>query len=151
MKKDEAIILEQRKTFKNFMQAHNLKAFSWAKKARISEATIRNYVNGLNKSLTGLVLEKLAQSANVTVNDLIGSGQITNGSAFKKSDKKLDQNLFIETFKKAEELIKKSNLKSSTEERAKILLALFELAEFDKNTKNNQLDQSLDRLNKKKS
>ena len=126
MDKDKDITIRQRKAFKEFMHKHKLKAFPWAKKAGIAESTIRNYLNGLNQSLTSLILEKLANSAECSVNDLIGehkSNSISN-PAYNYS---LDRERLIQSFVKSEELIKKSNLTISPEERINILLAWYDL------------------------
>lgn len=61
----------QRKCFINFMQENNLKSHTWAKKAGISEATIRHYLSGRNSSMTAVNLELLAQSIKVKINNII--------------------------------------------------------------------------------
>lgn len=136
---DKDITTKQRKAFKNFMQEHKLKAFPWAKKAGVSESTIRNYINGLNQSLTSLVLEKLARSVKCRVSDLIG-----------ENNPSLNRKRLIQSFIKSEELIKKSNLNISAEERINILLAWYDLKGIvEQEAIENQLtDLKIERINK---
>ncbi len=56
----------QRENLCKFMKANNLNANSWAKKAGISEGTIRNYLSGRNSSVSTLSLELLAQAIGVS-------------------------------------------------------------------------------------
>ena len=73
MNKDIEIIEKQRQSLKEFMLKHKLNAFSWAKKAGISEATIRHYLSGRNSSLTSVNIEKLASAVGAKTQDLISN------------------------------------------------------------------------------
>ncbi len=123
MDKNEHIIERQREAFREFMHKHKLKAFSWAKKSGVADSTIRNYLNGLNQSLTGLVLEKLASSIGFEINDLIGKQKLPNNCS-------LNRDLLIQSFIKSEELIVKSALTIPAKERVNILLAWYDLAQI---------------------
>lgn len=61
----------QRSCFINFMKKNGLKCHTWAKKAGISEATIRHYLSGRNASMTAVNLELLAQSLKVNISNII--------------------------------------------------------------------------------
>jgi hypothetical protein len=62
----EDIAEKQRQQLRDFMQRHNLKSYPWAKKAGISEGTIRNFLSGKSSSLTSSVIAKLAEAAGVS-------------------------------------------------------------------------------------
>ena len=126
MDRDKDITIRQREAFKKFMQEHKLKAFPWAKKAGIAESTIRNYLNGLNQSLTSLVLDKLANTMGCCIGDLIGEHK-PNINSQKINNSSLSRERLIQSFIKSEELIKKSNITISSEERINILLAWYDL------------------------
>lgn len=131
MDKDIIIINKQREHFKSFMQQHKLKAFPWAKKAGVSESTIRNYLKGLNQSLTSLVLEKLASCINFSISDLIcknNNNQDIDSSI--KNINSLDRNLLIESYLKTEELIAQSEPTLSPLKKAHILLAWYDVAKI---------------------
>ena len=59
------IINRQRENLRKFMKENNLNANSWAKKAGISEGTIRNYLSGRNAPISTLSLELLSQAIGV--------------------------------------------------------------------------------------
>lgn len=131
MDKDIIIINKQREHFKSFMQQHKLKPFPWAKKAGVSESTIRNYLKGLNQSLTSLVLEKLASCINFSISDLIcKNNNNQNIDSSIENINSLDRNLLIESYLKTEELIAQSESKLSPLKKAHILLAWYDVAKI---------------------
>ena len=134
---DIEIIEKQRNAFKQFMEIHKLKMFPWAKKAGISEATIRNYLTGRNQSLTSVTLEKLANAARAPLSDLLG--EITNSD--------IDKNMFIQSFIDMEEFLAQSGLNLEPKVKATALLAWYELAKIlEKDPKALEIPQSLNNL-----
>jgi hypothetical protein len=125
MTKDITIAEKQRKAFSSFMQEHKLKASSWAKKAGLTEATIRHYLSGLNQSITSINLEKLAKAAGVAPNELLGIRQEQDESSIE-----IEKDLFIQTFVDLDNFIIESNLKLDAKTHANILLAWYELAQL---------------------
>jgi transcriptional regulator with XRE-family HTH domain len=121
---DTEIIEMQRQALRNFMQRNNLSASSWAKKAGVTEATIRHYLSGLNKSLTMLTLYKLAQAAQVTPQELMSF------SSIKERKFHLHNPLFIQTFIDLNEFVKSSNLDVDSTTHAYMLIAWYELAQL---------------------
>lgn len=61
-----------RRHLRAFMKKHGLNANRWAKRAGLSEGTIRNFLKGNSSSLRSVTLEKLASAAGVTVGELLG-------------------------------------------------------------------------------
>ena len=127
---DKKITDRQRQAFKEFMQQNKLKASSWAKKAGIAEATIRNYLCGRNQSLTSVNLEKLADAAGVKVQDLINNKFVSNDYLEDSGGRYINKALLIQSFMDVEECIAQSELKLSAKERANILIAWYELAQM---------------------
>lgn len=54
------------------MSERGLKPFPWAKRARVSEGSLRNFLNGLSQSLNFATVKKLADAENVSISALIG-------------------------------------------------------------------------------
>ncbi len=128
----EDIYNKQKQNFLNFMKDHNLNANSWAKKAGISEATIRHFLSGRNKSITLANLEKLARAAGVSPSTII------------KEDSRnliLDKDQFIEAYCNVHQFINISGKKLDLLAQAKVILAWYELSILNKN--NNTLDNFL--------
>ncbi len=125
---DKDIIEKQRAALKDFMQQQKLNAFSWAKKAGVTEATIRHYLSGRSQSLTSLVLEKLAISVGVSVSDLISENKSISNN--KPEDNLFNRELMARSFIDVEEFIEKSNLQLSTAEKANIVIAWYDLAKM---------------------
>jgi len=61
-----------RQVFRQFMESRGLKIKPWAKRARIAEGTIHNFLNGATASLTYSTLQKLAAAADANVSELTG-------------------------------------------------------------------------------
>ena len=126
---DKNIIERQRKIFKGFMEEKKLNAFSWAKKAGITESTIRHYLSGRNRSLTTLVLEKLANAAGASVADLIGENKVIRGAENQVAPA-FDRALMLRALADAEEFIVQSGLKIEAKEKANIFMAWYDLAQM---------------------
>lgn len=137
----EEIIQKQRDSFKQFMQKNNLNANAWAKKAGITEATIRHYLSGRNQSLTSVNLERLAKAIGVRATDIISS-EIEKDPDIKnfkpKSIIEIERNLFIHAFEEFERL-GLDNKNSNPKERANAILSWYQMAQenlFDKDSPN---------------
>lgn len=61
-----------------FITQRGLKIKPWAKKAGLSDATVRSFLKGRTTSLSYSTLERLAQAAGVTVDEIIGGNKQTN-------------------------------------------------------------------------
>jgi len=70
MMSDEAEL--RREALRRFMDERGLKVYPWAKKAGISEGSIRNFLTGASSSLSADTLKKLARVAGVPVWALTG-------------------------------------------------------------------------------
>lgn len=127
---DKDIIDKQRNALKCFMQERKLTPFTWAKKAGITEATIRHYLSGRSQSLTSLVLEKLARSAEATVNDLVGGDHSAINQNIDPEKALLNREIMISSLLDIEEFLAKSELKISPQEKAYISLAWYDLAQM---------------------
>lgn len=151
MEEDKNIIDYQRNTFKEFMQQHKLNASSWAKKAGITEATIRHYLSGRSQSLTSLVLEKLASSIGVSVSEIIGGKNFVYKNV-ELQDITLNRPLMLQSLIDVEEFITNSDLKIDAKKKAYISMAWYDLAQMlKKDKKNNPTEPSLAELMKKTS
>lgn len=62
----------RRMALRQFMKAHGLRVFPWAKKAGISEGALRNFLNGKSNSLSTRTLDALATAIGVSVSTLLG-------------------------------------------------------------------------------
>jgi DNA-binding Xre family transcriptional regulator len=129
---DTDIIENQRQSFRAFMHKHKLNAFAWAKKAGISEATIRHYLSGRNKSLTSVNIERLAKSVGAKPQDLIGNSETTINNSMQQSDNyfEVHRELFIQVFLDLEDFITQNNININPAARANILLAWYQLTEL---------------------
>jgi transcriptional regulator with XRE-family HTH domain len=129
MTANSTIIDKQRQAFKSFMAIHKLNAFAWAKKAGISEATVRHYLNGRNQSITIVNLEKLAKAAGVNTEELL---RMDNIEISKEDDNivKVNKDLFIQTFTDLNNFIIESDIKLDPQTHAHALLAWYELAQM---------------------
>jgi|GEM_PF-2866581 len=132
MNKDIEIIEKQRQSLKEFMLKHKLNAFSWAKKAGISEATIRHYLSGRNSSLTSVNIEKLASAVGAKTQDLISNSSSREAVSLSENNNsfEMQRDLFIQVFLDLEMFISKNNIKSSPRVKANILLAWYQLTEL---------------------
>jgi hypothetical protein len=63
-----------RVNFKRWLDENDLSAFAAAKKAEVSPGAIYNFLNGTSKSLSSLVLQKLADGHGTTVDDILTGG-----------------------------------------------------------------------------
>ena len=65
----------------SFMVSHNLKPHPWAQKAGIRSSTIYNFLAGKSATLSSDTLEKLAQAAGATVDEILGrrASKISSG------------------------------------------------------------------------
>ncbi len=125
------IIENQRQSFRNFMLKNKLNAFSWAKKAGISEATIRHYLSGRNNSLTSVSIERLAKSVGASAQDLIGNIDLVDSDTQKDINScEVNRDLFVQVFIDFENFIIKNNIKVNSKVKANILLAWYQLTEL---------------------
>lgn len=134
---EKDIINRQRRTFKEFMQQHNLNPSSWAKKAGITEATIRHYINGRSQSLTSLVLEKLANSVGVSITEIIGGKKFVYKDV-ELQDITLNRPLMLQSLIDVEEFITNSDLEIDAKEKANIFMAWYDLAQILKREKKDE-------------
>ncbi|MCT4634705.1 MAG: helix-turn-helix transcriptional regulator [Rickettsiales bacterium] len=141
MELDKEIIDHQRNTFKEFMQQQNLTPSSWAKKAGVTEATIRHYLSGRSQSLTSLVLEKLANSAGVSVSEIIGGKKFVYKNV-ELQDITLNRPLMLQTLIDVEEFINNSDLTIDAKEKAHITMAWYDLAQILKKEKRDDSSES---------
>jgi DNA-binding Xre family transcriptional regulator len=65
-------IVSARTAFIAFMEKRKLKAHPWATKAGIRSSTIYNFISGDTKGMSGSTLQKLAEAAGSTVDELLG-------------------------------------------------------------------------------
>jgi transcriptional regulator with XRE-family HTH domain len=63
---------------KSFMVNRDLKPHPWAQKAGIRSSTIYNFLAGKSATLSSDTLEKLAQAAGATVDEILGRGASQN-------------------------------------------------------------------------
>lgn len=126
---EEVIYQNQKENFLNFMKSNNLNPNSWAKKAGISEATIRHFISGRNKSITTASLEKLANSVNVSSHEIISSNKINSHSLI------VNRELFIQSFCEIEQIIKNNYNHLPAHHLANIILSWYELSTINKDSK----------------
>jgi transcriptional regulator with XRE-family HTH domain len=132
---DIDIIENQRRSFKHFMLKNKLNAFSWAKKAGISEATIRHYLSGRNNSLTSVNIERLAKSVGASAQDLIGNINVDYSDSQNEINSfEVNRELFTQVFIDFEDFIIKNDIKVSSKVRANILLSWYQLTELMQKT-----------------
>ncbi len=137
MNKDMEIIEKQRQSFKEFMQKHKLNAFAWAKKAGISEATIRHYLSGRNNSLTSVNLERLAKAVGARSEDLVGqidSPRILEPLSIDNFEfsnlVEIKRDLFVQVFIDLDEFMLSNRINISAKAKANILLSWYQLAQI---------------------
>jgi transcriptional regulator with XRE-family HTH domain len=125
---DLDILEKQRTNFKKFMTEHKLNSSSWARKSGVSEATIRHYLSGRNKSITAINLEKLADAAGVSSERLLNN----NAPELKQQLNSItvQKDLFIQTFSDVEAFITEAKLNLTPTMHANVLLAWYELAQI---------------------
>jgi len=119
----------QRQAFERFIKDHKLKLLPWAKKAGVSEATIRNYLKGRNQSLTAVTLTKLANAVGVEPDVLIGikeevSSEIDHDAIYIKKD------LFIKAFIDMEEFLTRSNIILNSVTKINAVFTWYELIQM---------------------
>lgn len=124
---EEAIYLKQRDNFISFMKEHNLNPNSWAKKAGISEATIRHFISGRNRSITISNLEKLAHSVNVSAHEIISDAN--NSSLI------INRNLFVKSFCEIEQILRDNYNDLPAHHLANIILSWYELSVINKDSR----------------
>lgn len=61
-----------RAAIRRFIEARHLQVTSWARRAKLSEGTLRNFLAGTSATMTMASLEKLAAAEMVTVGEMLG-------------------------------------------------------------------------------
>ena len=99
-----------------FMKKHGLNPNSWAKKADISESTLRAYLLGRSNSIGLEILYKMANGISVSVSSLIES-----------AENSLDEVHFDKAVIEIDDIIAQKNLEMSSAEKAKLYLAWYKI------------------------
>jgi len=63
----------RRRELRAFIEKRDLKVKPWAKKAGVSNGTVRNFLKGISKTLTQATIEKLANAADATPAEIFPS------------------------------------------------------------------------------
>jgi len=134
---------KQRKNFKLFMQRKELTAYSWAKKAGVTEGTIRSYLAERSSSLTYKTLHKLASAVDATPKEIIDPD--INYEELLDNSQYLDRDLLIRCMEKVDFIIEEKNLDIIPGNRRKLYLAWYDLKYETKNLKDND-KQDNDRI-----
>ncbi len=66
---------EIRASIRRFMEVRRLQVAPWARRAKLSEGTLRNFLAGTSHTITAESLTKLADAEGVSVQELIGGGE----------------------------------------------------------------------------
>ena len=143
MNKDLEIIEKQRQSFKEFMQKHKLNAFAWAKKAGITEGTIRSYLAERSSSLTYKTLSKLAEAVGVTPKEIIDPD--VNYEEIIDNSQYLDRSLLVRCMEKIDTIIEVKKLTVSSADRRKLYMAWYDLKTESISVKDNE-KQDEDRI-----
>ena len=136
-------IKKQRKNFKLFMKRKDLTAYAWAKKAGITEGTIRSYLSGRSSSLTYKTLQKLADAVDSSPKEIVDPDidyeELLDNSQY------LERQLLESVMEKIDSIIDKKNLKILSKDRRKLYFAWYDLKAETRNLKDNE-KQDEDRI-----
>lgn len=70
---DEKAAQKRREELQRFITARDLKVKPWAKKAKVSNGSVRNFLMGRSKTLTQATVDALAAAADATATDIFPS------------------------------------------------------------------------------
>jgi transcriptional regulator with XRE-family HTH domain len=121
----------------NFMKTNGLTAYSWSKKAGISEGTIRSFIAGRTNSLNSRTIIKLAAAANIPVISLLEEQEKYKLNV-PVNNSNINKDLLQKSIIIVDKILKKKNIKISDEERAKIYVAWYELRLVSNNENKNE-------------